>query len=56
MFSGIFIDRPNLAIVLSLVMAIAGLLALGIIPVSQFPQITPPAESRTAGRMWSVGR
>ncbi|HEX2239201.1 MAG TPA: efflux RND transporter permease subunit, partial [Gammaproteobacteria bacterium] len=43
MFSGIFIDRPNLAIVLSLVMAIAGLLALGIIPVSQFPQITPPA-------------
>ncbi|MDQ4146505.1 MAG: efflux RND transporter permease subunit, partial [Pseudomonadota bacterium] len=43
MISGIFIDRPNLAIVLSLVMAIAGLLALGVIPVSQFPQITPPA-------------
>jgi hydrophobe/amphiphile efflux-1 (HAE1) family protein len=42
MISGIFIDRPRLAIVLSIVMTMAGLLALQTIPVSQFPNIVPP--------------
>ncbi|NYZ16465.1 hydrophobe/amphiphile efflux-1 family RND transporter, partial [Azospirillum sp. RWY-5-1] len=43
MFSSLFIRRPNLAIVLSLVAAIAGLLAITAIPVAQFPSITPPS-------------
>ncbi|MFC7335074.1 efflux RND transporter permease subunit [Rhodocista pekingensis] len=43
MISHIFVRRPNLAIVLSLVLVVAGLLALRAIPVAQFPPITPPA-------------
>ncbi|HWK68785.1 MAG TPA: multidrug efflux RND transporter permease subunit [Rhizobiaceae bacterium] len=37
-----FIDRPNFAIVISVVIALAGLLALWVIPVAQYPDITPP--------------
>ncbi|MGI6850701.1 efflux RND transporter permease subunit [Mesorhizobium sp. 1B3] len=37
-----FIDRPNFAIVISIVIALAGLLALSVIPVAQYPDITPP--------------
>jgi hydrophobe/amphiphile efflux-1 (HAE1) family protein len=37
-----FINRPNFAIVISVVMVLAGLLALTVIPVAQFPDITPP--------------
>ncbi|MCK0195304.1 multidrug efflux RND transporter permease subunit [Ancylobacter sp. 6x-1] len=40
--SAIFVDRPRFAIVIALVMTIAGTLALLNIPVAQFPQITPP--------------
>ncbi len=42
MFSALFIRRPNLAIVIAVVMMIAGLLALTAIPVAQYPSITPP--------------
>ena len=42
MFSKFFIDRPRFAIVISIVMIILGLLALKVLPVSQFPNITPP--------------
>ncbi len=48
MFSALFIRRPNLAIVLSVVVVVAGLLALRAIPVAQFPPITPPAVQVTA--------
>ncbi|MBP2295531.1 efflux RND transporter permease subunit [Azospirillum rugosum] len=43
MFSGLFIRRPNLAIVIALVVTIAGALAILFIPVAQFPPITPPS-------------
>ncbi len=43
MFSGLFIRRPNLAIVIALVVTIAGALAILVIPVAQFPPITPPS-------------
>ncbi|PWC35601.1 multidrug efflux RND transporter permease subunit [Azospirillum sp. TSO22-1] len=43
MFSGLFIRRPNLAIVIAVVTVIAGLLALLAIPVAQYPPITPPS-------------
>jgi hydrophobe/amphiphile efflux-1 (HAE1) family protein len=40
--SAIFVDRPRLAVVIALVITIAGALALTRIPVAQFPDIVPP--------------
>ena len=37
-----FIDRPRFAMVIAVIMLIAGTVALLQIPVAQFPQITPP--------------
>lgn len=48
MISGAFIRRPRLAIVVALVVTIAGLLALQLIPVTQYPHITPPTVNVTA--------
>ncbi len=47
MFSAIFVDRPRFAIVIAIVTALAGLLALTRIPVSQLPDIVPPQVSVT---------
>ena len=48
MISAIFVDRPRLAVVIALVITIAGLLALSRIPVAQFPDIVPPQVQVTA--------
>jgi hydrophobe/amphiphile efflux-1 (HAE1) family protein len=48
MLSSVFIDRPRLAAVISLVITIAGLVAMTQIPVAQFPDIVPPQISVTA--------
>lgn len=42
MFSSFFIKRPRFAGVVSIVMILLGLLAIAVLPVSQYPQITPP--------------
>ena len=42
MLSNFFIHRPNFAIVIAVVITLAGLLALSSIPVSEYPNITPP--------------
>lgn len=42
MSSHFFIDRPIFASVLSIVIVVVGLGSLRILPVAQFPQITPP--------------
>ncbi len=42
MFSRIFIERPRLAMVISIFITLAGLIAMFNIPVAQYPQITPP--------------
>ncbi|MCL2029234.1 MAG: efflux RND transporter permease subunit [Deltaproteobacteria bacterium] len=42
MISRFFIDRPRFAMVVSLIITIAGLIALFNIPVTQFPDIVPP--------------
>src|SRR6266481_3712080 len=42
MLSSIFIDRPRLAVVISIVITVAGLVALFQIPIAQFPNIVPP--------------
>src|SRR5258708_13819966 len=47
MISDIFIDRPRLAFVVSIVIALAGLIAMAAIPVAQFPDIVPPQVSLT---------
>ncbi|WP_415905366.1 efflux RND transporter permease subunit [Neptuniibacter sp. QD48_55] len=42
MFSIFFINRPKFALVISIVLMIAGALAIYGLPVAQFPDITPP--------------
>jgi hydrophobe/amphiphile efflux-1 (HAE1) family protein len=42
MISSVFVDRPRLAIVIAIVISLAGALALLQIPVAQFPDIVPP--------------
>jgi hydrophobe/amphiphile efflux-1 (HAE1) family protein len=42
MISAVFVDRPRLAIVIAIVITLAGLIALTRIPVAQFPDIVPP--------------
>jgi HAE1 family hydrophobic/amphiphilic exporter-1 len=43
MFSRIFIERPRLAIVISILITLGGLIAIFNIPVAELPHITPPA-------------
>jgi multidrug efflux pump len=42
MFSRFFIDRPIFATVLSIVITLAGVLAMRNLPLAQYPQVTPP--------------
>ncbi|WP_165021423.1 efflux RND transporter permease subunit [Dysgonomonas sp. ZJ279] len=39
---GFFIDRPILSTVLSLLIVITGIIGLALLPIEQYPQITPP--------------
>jgi hydrophobe/amphiphile efflux-1 (HAE1) family protein len=42
MISALFVDRPRLALVISVVITIAGIIAVTAIPIAQFPDIVPP--------------
>ena len=42
MISHFFIDRPIFASVISIVIVIAGLVAMANLPVAQYPNISPP--------------
>jgi multidrug efflux pump subunit AcrB len=42
MFSKFFIDRPIFASVLSIIITLAGSIALLALPIAQYPEITPP--------------
>ncbi|HEV8217200.1 MAG TPA: efflux RND transporter permease subunit, partial [Gemmatimonadaceae bacterium] len=44
-FSRFFIDRPVFAVVLSLVVLAAGLISITTLPVSEYPEVTPPTIS-----------
>jgi len=48
MISKTFVERPRLAAVVSIVLVVAGLLAMFAIPVAQYPPITPPVVQVTA--------
>ncbi|WP_375382652.1 efflux RND transporter permease subunit [uncultured Sphingomonas sp.] len=43
-----FIDRPIFAWVIAMILMLAGILAIRVLPISQFPTIAPPAVSITA--------
>ena len=43
-----FIKRPRFAMVIALVITLLGAIALRIIPVEQYPQITPPVVNVSA--------
>ena len=48
MLSRFFIDRPIFAAVLSIFIALAGLAALRVLPIAQYPEISPPVVTVTA--------
>ena len=48
MFSAFFIDRPKFALVISIVISLAGLIALSVLPVEEFPEVVPPQVQVTA--------
>jgi HAE1 family hydrophobic/amphiphilic exporter-1 len=48
MFSRFFIDRPIFACVISIVIVIAGLVAVRTLPIAQYPEISPPTVQVTA--------
>ena len=42
MFSEYFINHPRFAAVISIILVLLGGLAIAVLPVSQYPNITPP--------------
>ena len=42
MFSRIFIERPRFAMVISIVLTLAGVISVFSLPISLYPEITPP--------------
>lgn len=42
MFSRIFIERPRFAMVISIVLVLAGVISVFSLPISLYPEITPP--------------
>ncbi|MCA0871083.1 efflux RND transporter permease subunit [Seohaeicola saemankumensis] len=48
MFSSVFINRPKTALVISLVLTIMGAIAYSVLPVAQFPDLTPPVVNVSA--------
>ncbi len=45
MIADVFIKRPVTAIVISIVIVLVGLIAMSTLPISQYPDITPPTVS-----------
>ena len=48
MISSVFVERPRLAFVISIVISLAGVIAMNAIPIAQFPDIVPPQVQVTA--------
>ena len=42
-FSHFFVDRPIFASVMSILIFIVGLIAMLILPISEYPQVSPPS-------------
>ncbi|HWY85495.1 MAG TPA: efflux RND transporter permease subunit, partial [Gemmataceae bacterium] len=48
MISRFFIDRPIFATVISVVITLAGFVAMWTLPIAQYPEVTPPTVLVTA--------
>ena len=48
MISAFFIDRPKFAFVIAIVTVLAGALAIAALPISEYPELTPPQVQVTA--------
>ena len=48
MFSGFFIERPIFATVIAMIICLAGLVSMGVLPIEQYPSITPVQVTVTA--------
>ncbi len=48
MISRFFIDRPIFAAVISIVIVLAGLVAMVKLPIAQYPEISPPVVTVSA--------
>src|SRR5712692_3358422 len=48
MLARFFIDRPVLAWVISVVIVLLGAIAVGFLPIAEYPEITPPTVRVTA--------
>jgi multidrug efflux pump len=47
-FSRFFVDRPIFAGVLSVIIVVAGFIAMQMLPISEYPEVTPPSVVVTA--------
>ncbi|PKF80764.1 hydrophobe/amphiphile efflux-1 family RND transporter [Vibrio sp. vnigr-6D03] len=48
MLSRFFIQRPKFALVISIILTLAGAMSLLVLPVSEYPEISPPSVNVTA--------
>ncbi|MBT5498514.1 MAG: hydrophobe/amphiphile efflux-1 family RND transporter, partial [Alphaproteobacteria bacterium] len=48
MISAFFIDRPRFAFVIAIIITLGGSIALGVIPIAEYPDIAPPQVQVTA--------
>lgn len=48
MLSKFFIDRPNFALVLAVIMVLVGVISIRLVPIAEFPSIAPPQIQVTA--------
>ncbi|HEY2827636.1 MAG TPA: efflux RND transporter permease subunit, partial [Pirellulales bacterium] len=48
MFAKFFIERPIFAWVISIVIGLLGIISMFVLPVAQYPNITPPSVQVTA--------
>ena len=44
-FSRVFVERPRFAMVIAIVLTMAGAMSIWKLPVSQYPRLTPPSIS-----------
>ncbi|MCG9681071.1 multidrug efflux RND transporter permease subunit [Vibrio sp. Isolate23] len=48
MLSRFFIQRPKFALVISIILTLAGAISLAVLPIAEYPKISPPSVSVTA--------
>ena len=50
----LFIDRPVLSIVISVLIVLMGVIAIFNLPVEQYPDIAPPSRWRKPSTAWKI--